>query len=105
MPRAVGTDGIELEYDERGQGIPLLLVSGLGGQLVDWPDGFLDVLVGLGFRVISFDNRDVGLSSRVDTADALDLPAAYGELAAGRPVSPRIFCPTWRMTPLPCSMP
>ncbi len=87
MPRAVGTDVIELEYDERGQGIPLLLVSGLGGQLVDWPDGFLDILDGLGFRVIRFDNRDVGLSSRVDTADAPDLPAAYRELAAGRPVS------------------
>jgi pimeloyl-ACP methyl ester carboxylesterase len=38
-------------------------VHGLGGQLVDWPQEFVDRLVGRGFRVVRFDNRDIGLST------------------------------------------
>jgi pimeloyl-ACP methyl ester carboxylesterase len=62
MP-VVQANGIDIEYHERGEGQPLLLVMGLGGQLIDWPDGFVDELVDRGFRVISFDNRDSGLST------------------------------------------
>jgi pimeloyl-ACP methyl ester carboxylesterase len=60
---SVSANGITLEFDERGVGEPLLSVMGLGGQLVDWPDGFVDELAGRGFRVIRFDNRDIGLST------------------------------------------
>jgi len=42
---------------------PLLLIMGLGAQLVHWPDPFCQLLVERGFRVIRFDNRDIGLSS------------------------------------------
>jgi pimeloyl-ACP methyl ester carboxylesterase len=56
-------NGITIEYHERGEGEPMLLVMGLGGQLIDWPEGFVDELVGRGFRVVSFDNRDSGLST------------------------------------------
>jgi pimeloyl-ACP methyl ester carboxylesterase len=56
-------NGITIEYHERGEGEPMLLVMGLGGQLIDWPEGFVDELVGRGFRVVSFDNRDAGLST------------------------------------------
>jgi pimeloyl-ACP methyl ester carboxylesterase len=59
----VQANGITIEYEERGEGEPLLLVMGLGGQLVDWPEGFVDLLVAQGFRVIQFDNRDSGLST------------------------------------------
>jgi pimeloyl-ACP methyl ester carboxylesterase len=62
----VQANGITIEYHERGEGEPLLLVMGLGGQLIDWPEGFVDELVAHGFRVISFDNRDSGLSTEVD---------------------------------------
>jgi pimeloyl-ACP methyl ester carboxylesterase len=62
----VQSNGITIEYHERGEGEPLLLVMGLGGQLIDWPEGFVDALVERGFRVISFDNRDAGLSTEVD---------------------------------------
>ncbi len=62
MP-SVSVNGITVEFDERGDGSPLLVVMGLGGQLVDWPDGFVDELVRRGFRVIRFDNRDIGLST------------------------------------------
>lgn len=59
---SVSVNGITIEYDVRGDGEPLLLVMGLGGQLTDWPDDFVDVLVEAGFKVIRLDNRDAGLS-------------------------------------------
>ncbi len=61
----VGPD-IEIEYEVHGEGAPLLLVMGLGGQLVAWPDALISGLVDRGFRVITFDNRDIGLSSKID---------------------------------------
>jgi pimeloyl-ACP methyl ester carboxylesterase len=55
---------VELCYESRGDGEPLLLVMGLGAQMVLWPDGFCDALARRGYRVIRFDNRDVGESTR-----------------------------------------
>lgn len=60
---SVQANGITIEYETHGAGDPLLLVMGLGGQLTDWPEGFVDRLVATGFRVIVFDNRDQGLSN------------------------------------------
>lgn len=57
--------GIELCWDERGDGPPVLLVMGIGAQMIYWPEGFCDQLAEEGFRVIRFDNRDVGASSRL----------------------------------------
>ena len=64
----IEANGIALEVDDRGprDGEPLVLIMGLGMQLVGWPDGFVDQLVARGFRVIRFDNRDIGLSQRLD---------------------------------------
>jgi len=63
---AASVNGITIEYDVHGDddGEPLLLVMGLGGQLVGWPIEFVERLVAKGFRVIRFDNRDVGLSTK-----------------------------------------
>ena len=63
---SVQVNGITIEYEEQGSGEPLLLVMGLGGQLVDWPAALVDRLVDAGFRVIRFDNRDIGLSTEID---------------------------------------
>jgi len=65
MARAINGD-VELEYTETGpaDGEPMLLVMGLGAQLTAWRDGFCDLLAESGFRVIRFDNRDAGLSSK-----------------------------------------
>ena len=60
---AIEANGITIEYESRGDGDPLLLVMGLGGQLTDWPEEVVDRLVDAGFRVITFDNRDIGLST------------------------------------------
>jgi pimeloyl-ACP methyl ester carboxylesterase len=50
---------------------PLLLIEGLGAQMVGWRDGFVDCLVARGFQVVRFDNRDVGLSDLVAGEDQL----------------------------------
>ncbi len=64
MPFATVKTGTTICYEVRGEGEPLLLVMGLGRQLVSWPDAFVDGLVERGFQVILFDNRDIGLSSK-----------------------------------------
>jgi len=75
-------NGITLEYDERGSGEPLLLVMGLSGQLVAWPDDFVERLAARGFRVIRFDNRDIGLSTKVDAPAPSRAQVVLGTLSA-----------------------
>jgi pimeloyl-ACP methyl ester carboxylesterase len=77
MPTAKA-NGITLEYETAGDpsGPPLLLIMGLGGQLVAWDDGFVATLVDRGFHVIRFDNRDVGRSTWFDEAGVPDIGAA-----------------------------
>ena len=67
MP-SIAANGLTLEYDARGNpGDPvILLLMGLGVQMVLWPEEFCDQLAANGFRVVRFDNRDVGLSSKLD---------------------------------------
>jgi pimeloyl-ACP methyl ester carboxylesterase len=64
----VAANGIEIEVDDRGPpgGEPVLLVMGLGMQLIAWPDELVQMLVSRGFRVLRIDNRDIGLSTPFD---------------------------------------
>ncbi|MEM9650742.1 MAG: alpha/beta hydrolase [Actinomycetota bacterium] len=62
MP-SVDVNGQTIVYEDSGSGEPLLLVMGLGGQLIDWPEPFVEQLLSR-YRVIRFDNRDIGLSSQ-----------------------------------------
>lgn len=64
----VKSNGIAIEVeDSGGEGRPVvLLVMGLGLQLVSWPPALVQALVDAGFRVLRFDNRDVGLSQHFD---------------------------------------
>jgi pimeloyl-ACP methyl ester carboxylesterase len=63
----VGPSGIEMAYERFGdQGAPpVLLVHGGGAQMISWPDGFCAGLVDRGVRVVRFDNRDTGRSTRL----------------------------------------
>ncbi|HSE12058.1 MAG TPA: alpha/beta fold hydrolase [Rudaea sp.] len=56
--------GLHLEYESHGsdERPAVILVMGLGMQLVSWPPALVDALVDAGYRVIAFDNRDIGLS-------------------------------------------
>ena len=62
----ITANGIEIEYDEFGasDAPAILLIMGLGTQMTAWSVPFCERLAGHGFRVIRFDNRDVGLSSK-----------------------------------------
>jgi proline iminopeptidase len=64
---AVAANGITIEYESLGDpsAPSILLIMGLGMQLVAWPDAFCQGLVERGFHVIRFDNRDCGLSSKI----------------------------------------
>jgi pimeloyl-ACP methyl ester carboxylesterase len=68
----VRANGIEVEVEDTGtdasqQGRPVvLLIMGLGMQLIAWPPAFIRGLVSAGYRVVRMDNRDVGLSQHFD---------------------------------------
>lgn len=57
---------ITIEYEITGEGTPLLLVMGLGSQLIHWPEAFVEQIAERGFQVIRYDNRDMGLSTKID---------------------------------------
>lgn len=75
----IATNGINLAYDVQGDpaGEPILLIAGLGLQLISWPDAFCQGLAAQGFRVIRFDNRDCGLSTKMDQFGKPHLPTAF----------------------------
>ena len=92
MPRATA-NGIEIEFETFGDpdAAPLLLIAGLGAQLLSWDEDFCRLLASRGFHVIRFDNRDAGRSTwmqdpytlddmaadAVGLLDALDIRAAH----------------------------
>jgi proline iminopeptidase len=70
----VPANGVELYYEETGNPADpvVLLIMGLGTQLIAWPDPFVEGLAARGFRVIAFDNRDIGLSTHLHGAPAIN---------------------------------
>ena len=68
--RLAPANGIELAYQEVGDpdGEPLLLIMGLATQMLAWDEGFCAMLAERGFRVVRFDNRDIGHSTMIDAA-------------------------------------
>lgn len=87
---AITANGITIEYEDAGDPAapPLLLVMGLGAQLTLWPVELVDALVVRGFRVIRFDNRDIGLSTKFDGAGVPDLAAMMMAAMMGRRPTP-----------------
>jgi pimeloyl-ACP methyl ester carboxylesterase len=76
-------NGVDLEYVTQGDPSDpaLLLVMGLGGQLIAWPQGFVDGLQARGFFLVRFDNRDCGLSTKFEGVP--DIAALFvGEAAS-----------------------
>jgi pimeloyl-ACP methyl ester carboxylesterase len=89
MPRA-HANGIELEYDTFGDPAdpPLLLIMGLGSQLISWDPQFCGLLAARGFYVIRFDNRDIGLSTQFDD---LPQPDFFAILGGDRSTAPYVM--------------
>lgn len=72
-PKMAKSNGVELCYDIFGDanGEPMVLIMGLGAQMIFWEDDFCRGLAQRGFRVIRFDNRDIGLSTKMSGGKAL----------------------------------
>jgi pimeloyl-ACP methyl ester carboxylesterase len=76
-------DDVRIHFEVTGpdDGDPLVLVGGGGTQLVEWRDGFCDLLVAEGFRVARFDHRDTGLSQRFGAEGDVDGGYSVQEMA------------------------
>jgi len=87
MPNT-NANGIKIEYDSFGErsGAPLLLVMGLGGQMLLWDDEFCQRLADRGHYVVRYDNRDIGLSTHFDAHGLPNLPQLMMDAAAGKPL-------------------
>ena len=85
IARGIGPAGVDIAFERFGDpgAPPLVLIMGLGTQMLGWPDGFCEALADHGMHVIRFDNRDIGLSTHIMGAPAPDVGAAL----AGDPSS------------------
>lgn len=80
----IQANGITIHYDDQGNANDpaMLLIMGFGAQMTLWPQEFLDAMIQRGFRTIRYDNRDVGLSEKLDGVKAPGLLklTLYGKL-------------------------
>jgi pimeloyl-ACP methyl ester carboxylesterase len=85
MPQ-VKANGLSFEYDITGKDgdEPILLIMGLGAQMTLWRQPFLEKLAARGYRVIRFDNRDIGLSEKLESLGPPDMGAVLAAYAEGR---------------------
>lgn len=88
MP-TIRANNIDIYYEDTGPAHApvILLVMGLGAQMIAWPDEFIQGLVAKGFRVIHYDNRDVGMSQRMDGTEMPNLIWTMFKARLGLPVS------------------
>ena len=86
---AIKANGITIEYEEMGppDAPVILLIMGLGMQLIAWPEPFCGGLAARGFRVVRFDNRDAGLSTRMPSAGSLATSAMMARAFLGHATS------------------
>lgn len=82
-------NGLELCYDTFGDRTspPLLLVMGLGAQMIAWEEAFCEQLAARGYFVIRFDNRDIGRSTRLPQLGTPDIMALFAQAMMGKPVA------------------
>jgi pimeloyl-ACP methyl ester carboxylesterase len=88
--RLAPANGVELAYQEVGDssGEPLVLVMGLGTQMIAWDEEFCAMLAKGGFRVVRFDNRDIGRSTKMEAAGA---PSRIDMLSGRRATAPYLL--------------
>ncbi|HEY0317428.1 MAG TPA: alpha/beta hydrolase [Solirubrobacterales bacterium] len=83
-------NGLEISYQEMGDpsGEPLILVMGLATQMLGWDEGFCSLLADRGFRVIRFDNRDIGRSTKLSSAG---VPSRLDMMSGRRATAPYLL--------------
>ncbi len=96
QPATVASNGIEIAYETFGapDARPLLLVMGLGAQMLAWHPELCAALAAKDFFVVRYDNRDVGLSTHLHHAPPPNLVAAWAAISPRRPTDSR----TWPRT-------
>jgi pimeloyl-ACP methyl ester carboxylesterase len=67
-------NNVDIEYDITGDGEPLVLIMGIGAQMILWPDALVRAIADRGYQVIRFDNRDVGRSTWLDHLGVPSIP-------------------------------
>jgi pimeloyl-ACP methyl ester carboxylesterase len=94
MPQITTPAGIALEYETFGSATDpaMLLVMGFGAQLIAWPRALCERLASAGRFVIRFDNRDCGLSSKLD-GQAVDVGAVIAARSSGDLEKARALAP------------
>ena len=87
MPNFIA-NGICIEYDTFGRpgDKPIVLICGLGLQMIYWDEDFCRLLTEKGYFVIRFDNRDIGLSAKLDHLGVPDIQKILTELEQGKKV-------------------
>jgi pimeloyl-ACP methyl ester carboxylesterase len=85
MPQ-IKANGVDLYYESHGPqaGEPILFIMGLGAQMSAWPAELYNRLTDKGFRVVLYDNRDVGLSEKLEASGAPDMTAVITALGQGQ---------------------
>ncbi|MCB0977393.1 MAG: alpha/beta hydrolase, partial [Acidimicrobiales bacterium] len=93
MDMKAAANGIEIAYETFGNPADptLLLVMGLGSPMLGWDEGFCALLVGRGFHVVRFDNRDVGRSTWIDTPGLDPMTAVLAAMGGDRSVAPYLL--------------
>ena len=88
MPNAFA-NGIQIEYETFGEpsSPALMLIAGIGGQMIGWDEELCKKWARKGLYVIRFDNRDVGLSTKMEEAGVPDSMAAMTALKNGEKVN------------------
>ena len=83
------SNGIDLAYDSFGDRTaqPLLLIMGLGTQMIAWDEAFCERLAARGYFVVRFDNRDIGQSTKFTDAGVPDVTRLLMQALAGLPVA------------------
>jgi pimeloyl-ACP methyl ester carboxylesterase len=92
MPQ-VHANGVHIEYESIGREADpvILLIAGFATQLIGWPDSLCQGLAAKGFRVIRFDNRDIGKSTHLAQLGLPDLSAMIAKLEAGQMPAPAAY--------------
>lgn len=85
----VEANAISLEYETHGNpsNPALIIVRGLGTQMINWAPSFVQGFVDKGLYVVQFDNRDVGLSHKFEEAGIPDIDQMTADAAAGKPLT------------------
>ncbi|MDZ4739579.1 MAG: alpha/beta hydrolase [Alphaproteobacteria bacterium] len=88
MPQ-IKANGLSFEYESFGHepDPAILFIMGFSAQMTQWPVELCTGLASRGYRVIRFDNRDVGLSEKLDRLGQANVMEAFAKVASGQPLT------------------